>query len=300
MEYKDYYKILGVDKKADETTIKKAYRKLAKKYHPDTNPNNKASEEKFKEANEAYEVLSNKEKRSKYDQFGSNYQYTNGANFDPSQFGFNFNNARSGGSASGFSDFFDMFFSDGFNTGNLFGGRSGSRQSRRAPAKGADYKSEITINLKAGMDGESKTVTFNGKKVNIKIPQGIKDGQQIKLKGQGGKVQGGAPGDLYLKINLKPERGYSLNGSDIEKKINIFPWEAYFGIKKNVNILNSDIKLKIPKGIKGGGRIKLPGKGYYDQKGKRGNLYIVINIINPDKMDSESEKLYEKLMAKTK
>ena len=300
MEYKDYYKILGVDKKADEATIKKAYRKLAKKYHPDTNPNNKASEEKFKEANEAYEVLSDKEKRIKYDQFGSNYQYTNGANFDPSQFGFNFNKSRSGGSTSGFSDFFDIFFSDGFNIGNMFGGRPSGRQSRRVPAKGADYQSEITINLKDGMNGESKTVTFNEKKVNIKIPVGIRDGQQMKLKGQGGKIQGGTPGDLYLKINLKTERGYTLNGADIEKKINIYPWDAYFGIKKNVNILNSNINLKIPKGIKGGGRIKLPGKGYYDEKGKRGNLYIVINIINPDKLDSESEKLYMKLMTKTK
>ena len=102
MDYKDYYKILGVDKKADEASIKKAYRKLAKKYHPDTNPDNKAAEEKFKEVSEAYEVLSDKEKRSKYDQFGSNYQYTNGANFDPSQFGFNFNSRRTGRSASGF------------------------------------------------------------------------------------------------------------------------------------------------------------------------------------------------------
>ncbi len=300
VEYKDYYKILGVDKKADEATIKKAYRSLAKKYHPDANPNNKASEEKFKEANEAYEVLSDKEKRSKYDQFGSNYQYANGTNFDPSQYGFNYNSARSGGSASGFSDFFDMFFSDGFNINNIFGGRTGGRQGSRIPVKGANYESELTINLKDGINGESKAVTFNGKRVNIKIPIGIKDGQQMKLKGQGEKIQGGTPGDLFLKIKIKPERGYTLNGADIEKKINIFPWDAYFGTKKNVSILNSHIKIKIPKGIKGGERIKLTGKGYFDNKGKRGNLYIMINIINPEKLDKESEKLYEKLMAKTK
>lgn len=300
MEYKDYYKILGVDKKADEATIKKAYRKLAKQYHPDANPNNKASEEKFKEANEAYEVLSDKEKRSKYDQFGSNYQYANGANFDPSQFGFNFNGARSGRSSTGFSDFFETFFSDGFNINDIFGGRSAGASRRRAPAKGANYESELTINLKDGINGESKTVSFNGKRVNIKIPVGIRDGQQIKLKGQGGRIHGGTPGDLYLKIKIKPERGYTLNGADIEKKINIFPWEAYFGIKKNTSILNSDIKLKIPRGIKGGGRIKLPGKGYFDDNGKRGDLFLTINIINPEKLDKESEKLYEKLMAKTK
>ncbi len=296
MKYKDYYEILGVDKKADEATIKKAYRKMAKKYHPDTNPNNKASEDKFKEANEAYEVLSDKGKRSKYDQFGSNYQNGNNSNFDPSQYGFNFNGSRAGNSsASGFSDFFDMFFSDGTNMGNMFGGRS---SRRRAQVKGRNYESELSISLKDGISGDSKAVMIGGKKVNIKIPVGIKDGGKIKLKGQGEKIQGGQAGDLYLKIKIKPERGYSLDGANIEKKVDVFPWEAYFGSKKTVNILNSDIMLKIPKGIKGGGKIKLSGKGYFDSKGKRGNLYILVNIINPEKLDFDSEKLYKELMQK--
>ncbi|MCK5757829.1 MAG: J domain-containing protein [Clostridiales bacterium] len=298
MKYKDYYEILGVDKKADEATIKKAYRKLAKKYHPDTNPNSKASEDKFKEANEAYEVLSDKEKRSKYDQFGSNYQQGNNSNFDPSQYGFNFNGARTGNSsASGFSDFFDMFFSDGINMGNMFGGRS---SRRRAQVKGRNYESELSISLKDGISGSSKAVLIGDKKVNIKIPVGIKDGGKIKLKGQGEKIQGGQAGDLYLKIKIKPERGYSLDGTKIEKKVDVFPWEAYFGAEKTVNILNSDIKLKIPKGIKGGGKIKLSGKGYFDSKGRRGNLYILVNIINPEKLDSNSEKLYKELMQKVR
>lgn len=298
MKYKDYYEILGVDKKADAATIKKAYRKLAKKYHPDTNPNNKASEDKFKEANEAYEVLSDKEKRSKYDQFGSNYQYGNNSNFDPSQYGFNFNGARGGNSsstASGFSDFFDMFFSSGVNGGSMFGNRT---KSRRAAIKGRNYESELTINLKDGISGNSKAVMIGGKKVNIKIPVGIKDGGKIKLKGQGEKIQGGQAGDLYLKIKIKAERGYTLNGNDIEKKVDVFPWEAYLGTEKNVNILNSDIKLKIPKGIKGGGRIKLTGKGYFESSSKRGNLYILVNIINPDKLDSKTENLYKELIKK--
>jgi len=298
VKYKDYYEILGVDKKADAATIKKAYRKMAKKYHPDTNQNNKASEEKFKEANEAYEVLSDKEKRSKYDQFGSNYQNGNNSNFDPSQYGFNFNGARSGNSStSGFSDFFDMFFSNGFDSGGMFGGRG---KSRRAAIKGRNYESELTISLKDGISGNSKSVMIGDKKVKIKIPLGIIDGGKIKLKGQGEKIQGGQAGDLYLKMKIKPERGYSLDGINIEKKVDIFPWEAYFGAEKTVNILNSDIKLKIPKGIKGGGKIKLSGKGYFDSNGKRGNLYILINIINPEKLDSDAEKLYKELMQKVK
>jgi len=297
VKYKDYYEILGVDKKADEPTIKKAYRKLAKKYHPDTNPNNKASEEKFKEISEAYEVLSDKKKRSKYDQFGSNYQYGNNSNFDPSQYGFNFNGSRSSGtSASGFSDFFEMFFSDGFNLGGMFGGGRG----RRAPVKGRNYESELTIGLKDGINGNSKAVMLNGKKVNIKIPVGIRDGGKIKLKGQGEKVQGGQPGDLYLKIKLKPERGYTLKGAEIEKKVNVLPWEAYFGTEKNVKILNSGIKLKIPKGIKGGERIKLTGKGYYDGSSDRGNLYIIVNIVNPEKLDSDAEKMYKAMLTKAR
>lgn len=297
MKYKDYYEILGVDKKADEATIKKAYRKLAKKYHPDANPDNKGSEEKFKEIGEAYEVLSDKEKRSKYDQFGSSTNYGNGANFDPSQFGYNYNGARTGNnSASGFSDFFDMFFSDGFDMGNIFGQRS---SQKRAPVKGRDYESELTVNLREGISGDAKSIVLEGKNINVKIPVGIKDGGRIKLKGQGENIQGRQPGDLYLKIKLKPERGYSLDGADIEKKVDVYPWEAYFGIEKAYNILNSDIKLKIPAGIKGGGRIKLKGKGYFDSKGNRGDLYIIVNIVNPV-LDSESEKLYKKLMEKNR
>ncbi len=298
MKYKDYYKILGVDKNADEAEIKKAYRRLAKKHHPDTNKD-KGSDEKFKEISEAYEVLSDKNKRSKYDRFGNNYNYENNTNFDPSQFGFDNNRAQGGQRThSGFSDFFDMFFSDGFDINEVFGGRGGRRQT--GAVKGRDFESEITIGLAEGINGGTKAVMLDGKRVNIKIPQGIRDGQRIKLKGQGEKRQGAKPGDLYLKINIKPERGYTLDGADIERKVDVHPWDAYFGAEKNIRVFNSSIKVNIPAGIKGGGRIKIPGKGYFNEKGGRGDLYLRINIINPGKLDSESEKLFKELQEKNK
>lgn len=295
MKYKDYYEILGVDKKAGNDEIKKAYRKLAKKHHPDNNPNNKAAEEKFKEISEAYEVLSDKEKRSKYDRFGSNSQYGNNANFDPSQYGFNYKGAR-GSTGSGFSDFFDMFFSDGFDVNNVFGG---GRRTRRQ-VKGRNYESELQVSLADGIKGSEKSLLLNGKTVNIRIPKGIRDGGKIKLRGQGEKISGGQPGDLYLKVKLKPERGYTLKGADIERSVDVLPWEAYCGTQKNIRMFHDSIKLKIPKGIKGGGRIKMKGKGYYSDKNTRGDLYLKINIVNPDKPPKEVEKLYKSLMTKTK
>ncbi|MBN1623131.1 MAG: DnaJ domain-containing protein [Clostridia bacterium] len=295
MKYKDYYEILGVDKKAGNEEIKKAYRKLAKKYHPDANPNNKASEEKFKEISEAYEVLSDKEKRSKYDQFGSNYQYGNNSNFDPSQYGFNFNRGQSR-SSSGFSDFFDMFFSEGFDVNSIFGG--GSRARR--PSKGRNYESEIEVSLADGIKGIEKKFNINGRTVNLKIPKGVRDGNKIKLTGQGETVQGGQSGDLYLVVKLKPEKGFSLNGADIEMSVDVLPWEAHLGTEKSINMFDTNIKLKIPKGIKGGSRIKMKGKGYYVDKSIRGDLLIRVNIVNPENPDKEIEKFYKNAMAEAK
>ena len=294
MKYKDYYEILGVDKKAGNDEIKKAYRKLAKKYHPDANPNNKASEEKFKEVSEAYEVLSDKEKRSKYDQFGSNYQYGNNSNFDPSQYGFNYNRSGGSRSASGFSDFFDMFFSDGFDVNSIFGGQRSRRQ-----AKGRNYESEIEVSLADGIHGIEKQFNINGRTVNLRIPKGVRDGSKIKLKGQGESIQGGQPGDLFLVVKLKPERGFTLNGADIEKSVDVFPWEAYVGTEKAVNMFDTNIMLKIPAGIKGGSRIKVKGKGYYADKNSRGDLYIRVNIVNPENLGKEVEKLYKSLMSES-
>ncbi|MBF7096356.1 DnaJ C-terminal domain-containing protein [Alkalibacter mobilis] len=307
MKYKDYYEILGVKKDSTSEEIKRAYRKLAKKYHPDTNPGDKKSEEKFKDINEAYEVLGDKEKREKYDAFGSSQQFANGSDFDPSQFGFDRRGGTytytSTGSDGGFSDFFNAFFGGGmgddFDVENLFGGRRSQRAYSQG-IRGNDLETEISIDLNEAFHGGTKKVTFdkNGKKLslNIKIPKGIKNEEKIRLTGQGGVGRnGGKNGDLYLKVNIKQDRDIELAGLDLYKKIDLLPWEALFGIKKEVEIFGERLSVKIPAGIQTDKSIRLTGKGYTDRKGNRGDLYIKMRIVNPVNITPKIKELYEEL-----
>lgn len=309
MKFKDYYKILGVDKKSTQDEIKKAYRKLAKKYHPDTNPGDKASEEKFKEANEAYEVLGDEEKRKKYDQFGNEGQFYNGADFDPSQYGFG-NNVRyeySTGGNSDFSDFFNMFFGGGdpfgsFGSDGIFGHKRGrgSRFTRSTQLSGEDREAVLEISLEDGFSGAERMFSIRGankeKTISLKIPAGIKPGEKIKLAGQGGPgVNGGRNGDLYLRVEFKRDSSYELEGLNIESPIELYPWETALGSEVTVTTLDGRISVKIPAGIKTGNRIRVPGKGYKDKKGSRGDLFLRVKLVNPDKMNKEQMELYKKL-----
>lgn len=302
MEYKDYYKILGVKKSASNDEIKKAYRKLAKKYHPDLNPDDKEAQEKFKDINEAYEVLGDENKRKKYDTFGSGYNFTNGQNFDPSQFGFeNFGDGyrytyTTGG--EGFSDFFNMFFGgEDFGISDLFGGRSRGRTSYYDP-KPQSYESEININLEEGNNGTTKTISFRvgnqTKSLSVKVPKGILPGKKIKIKGE----KAGISGDIYLKVNFLSHGKYKLEGLDIYQKVDLLPWEAALGAKVLINTLSGDkIKITIPSNMEGGKKIRIPRKGYRDMKGNIGDLYIEANIVNPPHLTEEQKKLYEELRA---
>lgn len=303
MKYKDYYEILGVSKNATNSDIKKAYKKLAKKYHPDLNPGDKAAEEKFKEINEAYEVLGDEEKRKKYDTFGQSYSFQNGADFDPSQFGFG--NGRyqyySTGNASNFSDFFNMFF----------GGQGGSRESafdlgsifsnrRNKSVKGEDIESEIEISLQEAYEGTSKTISINAsgttKTISIKVPAGILPGKKIKIKGQGGKgPKGGKNGDLLLKVKIRDEKDLKLEGIDLIKELPLTPWEAALGCEVLIKGLKDKVKINIPKGIQTDEKIKLRGLGYRDMDGNKGDMYVRIKIVNPTDLTEEEKALYEKL-----
>lgn len=312
VKYKDYYEILGVSKSATGDEIKKAYRKLAKKYHPDTNPGDKASEESFKDINEAYEVLGDPEKRKTYDQFGNTQQFTNGSDFDPSQFGFGREGSRTytyTGGDGGFSDFFQAFFGGGrsgmgqddFDIENLFGQRSG-RRTASPGRKGQDLETEIAITLKEAVHGTSRPVAFirDGKRVqlNVKIPPGIQPGEKIRLSGQGGEgSSGGSRGDLFLKVDLSLDKGVELDGLNIIKKIDVYPWEAYFGHRKELDHLGETLSIKIPGGIQTDRSIRLRGKGYGDRKGTRGDLLVKIRIVNPEPLSKEAQELYEKLQA---
>ncbi len=303
MEYKDYYKILGVEKTSSQDEIKRAYRKLAKKYHPDLNPNDDKAQERFKEINEAYEVLGDEEKKKRYDTFGSGYDFTNGQNFDPSQYGFgdgySYTYTTNGGD---FSDFFNMFFggmggrersssrAGGFDLGNLFGGgkKGGKKET-------PSYESELNITLEEGYNGITKNVNLNiggeNKSLSINIPKGILPGKKLKVKGE----KWGIGGNILFKINFIEDGKNRLNGLDIVSKLDLFPWQAALGDKVVVSTLDGKIKIDIPSAISSGKKIRIPKKGYKDMKGNQGDLYIEINIVNPPSLTEEEINLYEKL-----
>lgn len=311
MQYRDYYEILGVPRDATQEQIKKAYRKLAKQYHPDAHPGNKEYEEKFKLINEAYEVLGNPENRRKYDQLGSRFNFTNGFEFDPSQFGFGGRRYEFRTGTHGFSDFFDLFFGpgginiddlfDGFRTGfagnvaggNFYGPGTGS-------AKGADRELEITIPISDGLKGAERRLSIDtpdGRKtVAVKIPRGVQPGARIRLQGLGGKGAAGAPnGDLYLVVRFSEEGGMQLKGHDIVMDMPVLPWVAALGGEQTVNTPDGKIIVRVPEGIQSGGKIRIPGKGYYTPSGGRGDLYLSVRIVNPEKLTPRQRRLYEQL-----
>lgn len=292
MEYKDYYKILGVDKDTSQNDIKKSYRKLAKKYHPDLNPNDNKAQEKFKELNEAYEVLGDADKRKKYDQFGNRADYSNGQNFDPSQYGFGGNGGSytySSAGGEGFSDFFNMFFGGGGSRST----RSSRTQRQEMPRQ--SYESELNITLEEAYNGATKDLTLNfmgeNKNLDIKVPKGILPGKKLKVKGE----KWGIDGDILFLINFVTDNKNTLEELNIISKQDVYPWEAALGAKIVVNTLSGKIRVNVPKGIIGGKRIRVPKKGYIDMKGNTGDLFIEINIVNPPELSDEMLKLYEEL-----
>lgn len=303
MKYKDYYEILGVSKNADEKEIKSAYRKLAKKYHPDLHQGDEAAAEKFKEVSEAYEVLSDKDKRKKYDTFGSNYDFSSGYDFDPSQYGYTY---TTGGSGADFSDFFETIFgssrsgkggnfSGGFNINDIFGDFSSKSRGRSANKARNKFESELSISIKEAYEGITKNVSLTYSKkeyqVAVKIPKGITRGKKVKVKGE----RFGLPGDILFKINIRDEKDLVLDGLDITKTENIYPWDAALGGSKTVETLDGKLKLKIPENFVGGNKMRIPSKGFKDLKGKVGDLYVIFNIINPKKLSDDQIKLYKEL-----
>ena len=303
MKYKDYYEILGVSKNADEKEIKSAYRKLAKKYHPDLHQGDEAAAEKFKEVSEAYEVLSDKEKRKKYDTFGSNYDFSSGYDFDPSQYGYTY---TTGGSGADFSDFFETIFgssrsgkggnfSGGFNINDIFGDFSSKSKGRSANKARNKFESELSISIKEAYEGITKNVSLtynkNEYQVAVKIPKGITRGKKVKVKGE----KFGLPGDILFKINIRDEKDLVLDGLDITKTENIYPWDAALGGSKTVETLDGKLKLKIPENFVGGNKMRIPSKGFKDLKGKVGDLYVIFNIVNPKKLSDDQIKLYKEL-----
>jgi curved DNA-binding protein len=293
----DYYKILGVSKTADAKQIKKAYKKLARQYHPDLNPGDKNAEQKFKEINEAYEVLGNDENRKKYDKYGKDWQHAE-----------EFEKARRQAEKqrsthrqytySGFDDSGD--FSDFFEA--MFGGHTaGYGSSRRdIPFKGADYQAELQLQLTDVFRSHKQTLTVNGKKIRINIPAGVEDGQVIRIKGHGAPGSNGGPnGDLYIKFNIVNNTSFRRKGADLYLDMDLDLYKAVLGGELYLNTLSGKVKVKVKPGTQNGTKIKIKGKGMpvYKQKDSFGDLYVTYHIKIPEKLSEEEKKLFEKLAA---
>lgn len=315
VDYKDYYNILGVDKKSSQDELKKAYRKLARKYHPDANPDNPGAEEKFKEIGEAYEVLKDPQKRSKYDQLGANWkQYANMGSGRPGggrtytyDFGGGggFNAQDLGG---GFSDFFDMFFGSraeqgfpgaGTGQGSSFGQRPGASLQ-----KGQDIQSELAISLREAYAGTKRSFKMQkGPKVrtvDVKIPAGLKDGGKIRITGEGNPGAGGGPsGDLYLVVNIEKHNFFTRKGSDLHCEVPVTLKEAYKGGKIDVPTFDGKINVKLPAKTQGGRTLRLKGKGMPKLKGGgSGDLYVKTKLVLPGKMPAAQKKKFEEFLKK--
>ncbi|HNW44617.1 MAG TPA: J domain-containing protein [Elusimicrobiales bacterium] len=311
-KYVDYYALLGVPKTAGETEIKSAYRRLALKYHPDRNQGNKSMEGKFKEINEAYEVLSDSKKRKMYDQLGENWQDEGyrpppGGAYQQRQSppgGFHYQ--HQGGQGGGFqqhgdfSEFFKSLFGEGGQAGQGFNGFGGMEDA--APERSQlDIEAELPLSIEDLFHGGSKQLSFTyrggrkveTKNVTVKLPKNLRDGATIRLRGQG-KTMGGHTGDLYLKIRLTPDERFTLKGDDLEVKVPVTPWDAALGAEVSVAAPDGAVKIKLPAGSACGQRLRLAGRGLPLAEG-RGDLYAVISIELPKKLSPRQLDLFRKL-----
>ncbi len=287
--YKDYYNLLGVPKTATQPEIKTAFRKLAAKHHPDKNPDDKKSEEKFKEINEAYTVLSDTEKRKFYDQYGS----TDGRPpFGPG--GFQGHGNVNPEDVAGFSDFFQgLFGQGGFSGSTTFGGRStrfGSDpfgQSQQVPR---DVEATLEIDLLQAFQGATTTVSLNGKRLDVTIPKGARDGTKLRLRGQAG-----SGGDVILVLKLKPHQMFKLEQDDIRVTVNVPDYVAVLGGMVRVPTLEGDVELNLPKGTQSGRSLRLRDRGWLKRDGSRGDAFADIRIVIPTNASSEVLELYQEL-----
>ena len=298
MAFVDYYKVLGVANNASPDDIKKAYRKLARKYHPDLNPNDDEAKKKFQEINEANEVLTDPEKRKKYDQYGENWKQ--GEAYEQAQ-----QQQRSystGGGASGnpfegfdysgnydteeFSDFFEQ----------MFGSRHGG--GRQTKFRGNDYHSVLQLTLEQAYTTHQQTFSVNGKNIRITIPAGVEHGQKIKLSGQGGEgVNGGPNGDLYIEFNISPDARMQRKGNDLHMIQDIDLYTALLGGETVVDTLSGKIKVKINPETQNDAKIRLKGKGFpvYKKEGQYGDLYLTLHVKLPTRLTDTEKELFQQL-----
>jgi curved DNA-binding protein len=296
VEFKDYYTTLGVARDASAADIKKAFRKLARKHHPDVATDKKTAEAKFKEINEAHEVLSDPDKRKKYDRLGADWQ--SGGRYPPPRGG------PAGGSdfqfgGTGFSDFFEQYFSSASRSGFPGGGQARSR-------RGGDVEGDVLVSLEEAMNGTIRPITLQTtnrqtgaaekQTFKVKIPAGVTDGTRIRVAGQGEAGLGSGPaGDLFLNVRHSAHPEFTTDGADLIHELDLAPWEAVLGAEITVPSLDGVIKLRIPAGAENGQQLRVRGRGLPMGKSERGDFYVTLNLVIPDSLTREERTLWEKL-----
>ena len=321
VQYRDYYEVLGLKRDASRGEIQRAYRKLAHQYHPDVSSHPHA-EDKFKEINEAYEVLHDTEKRKRYDAIGSDWQP--GDEFSPppgrEDAHYEYRSDSSDGASafdgfgsfgrSGFSDFFESLFGgSGFREFGASGNKSPHRQTHQWVSRGRDVEAEMEITLEEAYQGTSKRFQIQvldtgqsgrseqrTKQIEVTIPRGTREGTRIRLAGQGGEGSGGAPsGDLYVRLRLSPHPDFRIHEYDLEFELPISPWEAALGAEVKVPTLDGSVKLRVPPGISSGHRLRLRGKGLCKSGSDRGDQYARLKIVVPKELTLEEREAFENL-----
>ena len=288
----DYYKVLGIEKTATPKDIKNAYRKLARKYHPDLNPNDKDAKKNFQEINEANEVLSDPDKRKKYDQYGKDWQHADefekakqyqGQSSDSR--GTRFSGAQNEGD---FSDFFS----------SMFGGAASGGRGRQAKYRGEDYNAEIHLDLVDAYETHQQTLSVNGQNLRITIPAGIENGQTIKIAGHGGQgINGGPSGDLYITFSIANHPTFKRLGNNLYASVDLDLYTAILGGELTIDTLDGKVKLKVKPETQNGSKVKLTGKGFpvYKAKGQFGDLYVTFNIKIPTNLTEKQKDLFTQL-----
>jgi curved DNA-binding protein len=317
VQYKDYYQTLGVQRTASDDEIKKAFRKLARQYHPDVAKDKKKAEEKFKEINEAYEVLGDPAKRKKFDELGADW--TSGAEFrpPPGHGGFGGGQAFRGGRSmnaedfethfggTGFSDFFEQIFGGARRGAGGFGGGRGQQFAER----GNDIEGDILVSLEEAMRGSVREVNVRhpvGRTVKtethqVKIPPGVTEGQKLRLAGRGEHGEnGGASGDLYLRVRLAKHPDFDVDDHNLIHELELAPWEAALGAEISVPTLDGPVKIKITSGTQSGQKLRVRGRGLPNRDGTRGDLIVVTRIVTPAKISDADKKLWEQLARESK
>ncbi|MBU0703347.1 MAG: DnaJ domain-containing protein [Chloroflexi bacterium] len=316
MEYKDYYKILGVNRDVSEKEIKRAYRRLARQFHPDVNPDNEQAEEKFKEINEAYEVLSDADKRAKYDRLGASYQQWQRTGRDSGQYDWSPWTAGGpggahvewsgdlgdlfggGAGADAFSDFFRAIFGAGGagrarSTDDLFRRTAGQRAAR-----GQDVEAPVEVTLEEAFHGAARVLERDGRRIRVTIPPGVRDGSKVRITGKGRPgYGGGSPGDLYMNITVKPHPIFERDGDDLRCDVGIDLHTVVLGGEVRVPTLDGDVSLKIPPGTNGGKTFLLRGKGMPKSRAPKqyGNLLATVQIQVPQSLSTRERELFEEL-----